>query len=325
MGGKVKRSQGYASRGYFGFHINWENKKLFLRSKLEYIYASYLDSIKQKYSTEDNIYLINDKSYKPDFFLYDNNNNLIKIVEVKDRELYAEEYRTQFSKYFFSISIPYEVLVVTKKFAMEKNIDVENWIQKSIQNKNSNYRGVNNPRYGMKCSDETKRKISEKAKERLKNQEFKNKQIYNFTKRLYTDEGIKKHIEMCKNREKNKRLSRINEYYHTCAICGDKFFINPSNTNKTCSKDCSSILKSKNANKIIREDLKYTRYRQKLINSINLIIKNLNISIDDFFENINIYSVKAKDQQIIYKTFGLTLNTLNKYRITKEIFNGKIN
>jgi hypothetical protein len=41
-GGKVKLGSA-KNRGYMGYHNTWDNKKVFLRSKAEFIFAKSLD------------------------------------------------------------------------------------------------------------------------------------------------------------------------------------------------------------------------------------------------------------------------------------------
>ena len=71
------------SRGLQGYYVNRENKKIWLRSSWEYIYASWLDQQKIDWKYEDyGITLSNGEKYRPDFLIYENG-VLTKIVEVK--------------------------------------------------------------------------------------------------------------------------------------------------------------------------------------------------------------------------------------------------
>lgn len=54
------------NRGYAGFY-----KGFYLRSSYEYAYAVYLDQMFIPWSYEDQVFDIEGKSYKPDFFFYD--------------------------------------------------------------------------------------------------------------------------------------------------------------------------------------------------------------------------------------------------------------
>jgi hypothetical protein len=91
MGGLVKRGGSLSiSRGYANWHTTWRGSKVFLRSKLEFIFASKLDSERVKYDTEVSVYEINGRSYKPDFFIFDDA-ELKSIVEIKSSKREADE------------------------------------------------------------------------------------------------------------------------------------------------------------------------------------------------------------------------------------------
>jgi hypothetical protein len=70
------------NRGYAGFY-----KGFYLRSSYEYAYAIYLDYHKINWSYETISYDIGYKTYKPDFFIYDESGSLLKIVEIKSRNI----------------------------------------------------------------------------------------------------------------------------------------------------------------------------------------------------------------------------------------------
>ncbi|MFC3882885.1 restriction endonuclease [Bacillus songklensis] len=73
------------NRGYAGFYNG-----VYLRSSYEYAYVKYLDFLNIKWQYEVQTYDLGYKIYKPDFFLYDKSNNLLKIVEVKSRDKKAQ-------------------------------------------------------------------------------------------------------------------------------------------------------------------------------------------------------------------------------------------
>lgn len=63
---------------------NSTNEVVYLRSTYEWIFAKWLDRTKQNWKVEEKVYILEDgRAYRPDFFIYDNEWNLIKIVEVK--------------------------------------------------------------------------------------------------------------------------------------------------------------------------------------------------------------------------------------------------
>ena len=74
------------NRGYAGFY-----KELYLRSSYEYAYAKYLVYHSIPWSYEDKVFDLGYKLYKPDFFFYDQNGKIIKIVEIKSRDKKAKD------------------------------------------------------------------------------------------------------------------------------------------------------------------------------------------------------------------------------------------
>jgi hypothetical protein len=82
-----------------------KSKYVWLRSSWEYGYAKFLNENKIEWDVEVNSYLLHDgRYYRPDFFIYENN-NLLKVVEIKSKwsngsldridkfEMFREEYR----------------------------------------------------------------------------------------------------------------------------------------------------------------------------------------------------------------------------------------
>lgn len=78
---KIKTSN---KRGVQGYYFNKSQEKyVWLRSSWEYIYAKWLDEQNIKWDVECITFNLNDITYRPDFFIFDEQNNIIKIVEVK--------------------------------------------------------------------------------------------------------------------------------------------------------------------------------------------------------------------------------------------------
>lgn len=81
----VNRKLTKTSRGVNGYYFNkYFNKYVWLRSTYEYIFAEWLDKNKIIWDTEVSTFILDENvSYRPDFFIYDENNKLIKIIEIK--------------------------------------------------------------------------------------------------------------------------------------------------------------------------------------------------------------------------------------------------
>lgn len=73
------------NRGYAGYYNGH-----YLRSSYEYAYAKYLDYLSISWGYEEQLFDLGYKKYKPDFFLYDKDGRLEKIVEVKSRDKKAK-------------------------------------------------------------------------------------------------------------------------------------------------------------------------------------------------------------------------------------------
>ena len=71
-------------RGLQGYYFNSTlDKYVWLRSSWEYIYAKWLNSHNIKWDVECKTFVLSNESYRPDFFIFDDDNNLVSIVEVK--------------------------------------------------------------------------------------------------------------------------------------------------------------------------------------------------------------------------------------------------
>lgn len=202
-GGKIKQGTG-KNRGYIGYHTTWDNKKVFLRSKAEFIYARVLDHEKIPYKMECVRYIVDDKTYKPDFFIFDSKyEKILKIVETKglDAKKVATEYMNRYKAYFESIGIEYEVIWKYQSLVTKYNLhdDIQNWIFKSVSEYDfvPDTRGENNPMYGKTHTIETKNIIGDKCRERNIDPEYRKK----------NSEAQKAFFNSAKGMERRKELS----------------------------------------------------------------------------------------------------------------------
>lgn len=79
---KIKNKN--TSRGIQGYYWNpFFNKFVWLRSSWEYIYAEWLTKKNIKWDVEVKTYDLGETTYRPDFFIFNENNDLVKIVEIK--------------------------------------------------------------------------------------------------------------------------------------------------------------------------------------------------------------------------------------------------
>ena len=66
-----------------GWYTRKNGEKAWLRSTLEYIYAKWLDRNNKIWKPEEKTFTDGDRSYRPDFFIYNENNELVEVVEIK--------------------------------------------------------------------------------------------------------------------------------------------------------------------------------------------------------------------------------------------------
>ena len=72
------------ARGVQGYYLNQStNELVWLRSTYEYIFAKWLDRTKHNWKMEMTYYKLGTSIYRPDFFIHDENWNLVKIIEIK--------------------------------------------------------------------------------------------------------------------------------------------------------------------------------------------------------------------------------------------------
>ncbi len=324
LGKKGKRR---FSRGYCGYHITWEGNKVYLRSRLEFLYATWLDYKKVRYKVEVCFYEIDGRNYKPDFFIYNSFGALLRIIEIKGGKDEKQEYLNMFCSFFKNIlEISYEVFDSSDLYKLTKEIPeikqkTENWISYCVENENTfDMRGKNNPRYGSHGTLEGNKKISESNKKTKSDPLWRKEQSIKKKAFFKTEAGRqaieKRRKKMLENGIIIRERNRI-EREKSCPICGTTF----DTYNKTCSSDCSNKLKSVNANhpEYTNEQIK-SRMRTKLKNICNKIMKEYKLSIAEFFNDPDSFFKKAKQEGIIYNKMGISLNALNKYDVKESLW-----
>ena len=97
---KYPHLQKNSKRSNQGYYLNKsKNKYVWLRSSWEYGYAKYLDENNIVWDVECNRFLLkNGEYYRPDFFIFNNKDVMIKIVEIKSS--YNYDYENRLSKYW---------------------------------------------------------------------------------------------------------------------------------------------------------------------------------------------------------------------------------
>lgn len=200
-------------------------KGYYLKSTLEYVYARYLDHMGINWKYEIKTFdLSSGGSYKPDFFLVDSSefvevkggfNLATDLPRIKQFELdYSQSVKVIQEKEIRSLlkSTPYtfnELKTEWKQIAQGLGMDLS---------------GENNPRFGVRLSSQTKSKISERAKQRFQDPNFKAKM----------KAALAKAVRKPFNPNPPQRVAL------TCLFCGNSFEDIPCRASKRmyCSYNC---------------------------------------------------------------------------------------
>lgn len=325
MPGRIKKGGYRGGRGYCGYFTTCNNDVIFLRSLKEFIFASFLNKEKINYKYEVNVFNINGHGYKPDFFIYDNNKNLIKIIEIKESKDLANKYLSMYSEYFNSIGIKYEAyhnLNPYKKLISKD--EIQSWIDSYIDKYDYiNQRGTNNPMSGMSHSDETKEKIGKKTRERMQDDKFKQKLSDSHQKFWNSADGddLRKKLATLRTNEAKIKNPIITV---NCDYCGKQYErkLKARYHKNTCSLSCANKLYNKTTTKI-------HTYNGKLGYQTKLIKYGKLVPVKDFIKNPstwddNILNYKKNNSNLIPVTFSMTKNTIEKYFGTLSNFLNEI-
>ena len=269
----------YYSRGYSGWFI-LNDKKYYARSSIEFIYLQYLLNLYPNsiFKQESKVYylpLIN-VSYKPDIFEYIDK-KLVRIYEIKSSLNDFEDIKyIEFEKYAKTIGIEYVKLYKSNDIINEhlwiKN-KLNEWKLKIKNNKsNISMDGQNNPMYGVKQKETTKKLIGDKCKIRNNNKEYKEKCSKSIKESYKNNPEIK--IKISESRK--NRFAKIREEYNLinpfeeklCIICNKKFNVRINNNKQTCSGGCTLKNKLRNGfkRKSATPEQNKIGYTKKIIN-----------------------------------------------------------
>ncbi|PIC62757.1 restriction endonuclease [Sporosarcina sp. P13] len=217
------------NRGYAGFY-----KGFYLRSSYEYAYAVYLDQFNIPWSFEDQNFEVHGKVYKPDFFFYDKQGSLEKIVEIKSRnkkEIELAREKLDYIKAQYQIKtelISYEELMkIYETMPMTLNSVIKHWITSDNTTIHKAVSGRLNAHYGLRHSEDSKKKIGEHTKKLWDGDSLSKKKMI---------DGLRKSGLSQKGKIKTEREIRY------CALCFDEFTVMVTSTQKYCGQQCSGQL-----------------------------------------------------------------------------------
>jgi hypothetical protein len=120
------------------------------------------------WSYEDNTFDIGYKKYKPDFFFYDQDGNLVKVIEIKSRN---EEAKTEARKALSIIKKRYnvecelisyeELLKLYETLPFSLTSIITEWIKSKNTTIHKAFYGELNGHYNLKHNENAKKKIGE--------------------------------------------------------------------------------------------------------------------------------------------------------------------
>ena len=228
------------------------------------------------------------KDYIKNYKLYDGNEEQILILKEQ-----AEKYR------IFKIKMHKEI----KEFSLEKD-------RKKLKNNLKN--DFSNPISPEKEEKQKKCSLDKKKKNKINNDEYKNKKVRNKNSNLSGNKKYEKRVNYISDDNKKKHYN-------------NKETLNPSyNYNNNCHRIKYSLSKKKNDRASSRP-----LSSQKIGNNNNLILKEHNISVINKKEKneyeINYNKNKKEDQDIKFKNKVILNDNYNNIEYTKEkIINERI-
>ncbi len=276
---------------YAGFY-----KDNYLRSSYEFIYAKCLEKLNIDYKVEETNYILaNGASYKPDFFLYDNN-RLIKIVEIKsEHKSRIKKAKNKIALLKKQINIDIELIrkKQLKKICKKLNLDfyklTQEWINNKNTSKNHILEGELNPLFGKKHTEKSKKLIGQKSKERFKNKKFRKKH----------SKAVKRAMEKIDTSKLGHRKTRT---LMKCKICKNKFKVIKDSSKQFCSRTCAA----ENALKYSNE--KQKEKRKKRNKEIRKKVKEIIKSNSEFVLSIPYNNISSNFEKLfeeILKEYNL--------------------
>lgn len=261
--------------------------ELYLRSSYEYVFCKILEKQNIIFKMEEERYLLpNGKYYIPDFFIYDNNNKLIKIVEIKGeaKSLAKKGYENiEMLKKLVNVECEIYFLNDLLKFEKELKLDIYKLIEEWKINNNSNDRLIK--------SKKVKEAIGLTTKKRMDNPEWKK----------YWKNKIKESSKNWSFKLKGERIERTIKH---CPVCSKEFKIIPSKNKTCCSRACSGIFIADRCNKIKKNNNLIKKNKIKEDFFIGLIYdKNFDIKsyINNFYIKCGYADVRPLSKILINK------------------------
>jgi hypothetical protein len=217
------------NRGYAGYY-----KDVYLRSSYEYAFAKYLDFKGIKWKYEEIIFKLGFKKYKPDFFIYNEYEELQLIVEIKSRNKIAKEEalkNLQAMKEKYNIEckiVSYDELkIIYKEMPSTLTATISEWNNSLNTTINKSWNGELNPHYNQRHSEDTKKLIGDKTTKRWQDTELRKKMIL----------GSIKGANVIK--AKKGSWVKVPRVQRSCEFCGQEFIALTTSKQKFCTDVCA--------------------------------------------------------------------------------------
>lgn len=283
----------------------------YLRSSYEYIFANILEKQNIKYDVETITYELEDYRYTPDFFIYNENNELVEVVEIRGHRLNIEE-RIKDTKLLqellgenvkVSLITEVDLKKICKEIGLKYNTLKNEW-RTNPENTINDYNGWKNPMFNKVQKESTKKLISLKAKERCNSSPDYG---YNLAKTMIEyNRSVNFDFLRC---EKSKRVT-IN-----CLNCGKPITITEARAKrqKYCTSKCGTIHTSKmmkdipHPNRIERDEklksfvLDWCGHNKEIV--LNTKMNSISSTLSDLYEGIK-NEFNVIDHRTITQAFG---------------------
>lgn len=268
------------NRGYAGFY-----KGSYLRSSYEYAYVKFLDYYSIPWRYEEKTYDLGFKIYKPDFFIYNPNGDLEKIVEVKSRNQEAKDnalksltlIKTMFKIHCELISYE-ELLGIYSYLPFSLNSVITEWINSEKTTINKSTSGSLNPHYNIMHTKDSKKRIGEHTKKLWDSDSSAKQKMV---------EGLRKSGLAQKSILKTPRRIR------KCLKCGEEFQTLITSTQKFCCIQCSGAVAIERATRV------YVEKRNYVHNEIKEFIINWSIENEDIVLSTPLNRIKTSISPLV--------------------------
>ncbi|WP_316569633.1 restriction endonuclease [Neobacillus sp. YIM B06451] len=276
------------NRGYAGFY-----KGHYLRSSYEYAYAKYLDYHSIPWSHEDSTFDLGYKLYKPDFFIYDQYGNLIKIIEIKSRnkeakieakralDIIIERYNVECELISYE-----ELLKLYESLPFSLTSTITEWI---VSNNTTIHKAANgklNGHFNLKHGKNTKKIIGE------------------HTRKLWASDSParRKMLEGLKKSGMKKGYIKVPREIRICTECVKEFKVLVTSPQKFCSQSCAGKVAIRNAT------ARYMDKRKSIRNSLKDYIVKWSIDNKEIVLETPLNKIKPTMEPLvinIQKQFGV--------------------